>query len=425
MPKTVIFKNIRRVGSAVPEDIVVDNGVLAAIGPNIVAPADAAVYAWDNATVSPGWFDIGVQACDPGYEHREDLHTAMQAAAAGGFTGMAVFPNTQPVVHSKSEVVYLRNKTAGHLVDVQVIGAVSVDAAGKDLAELYDMHTAGIIAFSDGDHPVQDAGLMLRALQYVQAFNGLVINQPYHKTLAGGGQMHEGVVSTSLGLKGLPALSEEVALQRDLSLLEYSGGRLHCHLISTKKSVSLIRAAKAAGLQVTCSVALANLCSTDERLSAFDSNWKVNPPLRGQSDVDALLEGLLDGTIDCISTHHTPWDEESKNLEYPYAAFGMTGLDTAFIWYATFLSERLPLSVFIEKITEAPRRILGLPAPQIAVGQPANLTFFATEPTYNLTASDLHSKSYNTPLLGTTVRGKVLGTMRGDCLYSRSVKITK
>jgi dihydroorotase len=420
-PKTVIFKKVRRVGSAVPDDIVVENGVLTAIGQHLAVPTGALVCAWDNATVSPGWFDIGVQACDPGYEHREDLPTAMQAAAAGGFTGMAVFPNTRPVVHSKSEVVYLRNKTAGHLVDVQVIGAVSVDAAGKDLAELYDMHTSGIIAFSDGDHPVQDAGLMLRALQYVQAFNGLIINQPYHKTLAGGGQMHEGIMSTSLGLKGLPSLSEEVALQRDLSLLEYADGRLHCHLISTKKSVSLIRAAKAAGLQVTCSVALVNVCCTDERLSEFGTNWKVNPPLRGQTDVDALLEGLLDGTIDCISTHHTPWDEESKNLEYPYAAFGMTGLDTAFVWYATLLSERLPLPVFIEKIAAAPRRILGLPVPEIAVGQPANLTFFTTDTAYNLTTSDLHSKSYNTPLLGEAVRGKVLATMRGEKLKNLEI----
>jgi dihydroorotase len=389
-------------------DIRIQNGIIAAIGTDLVPEPDETVREWPEAYISPGWTDIGVQACDPGFEHREDLHSVAAAAAAGGYTTIACFPNTQPALHSKSEVLYVKNRALSLPVKVEVIGALSQDCAGKDLAELYDMHHAGALAFSDGSSPVQDAGLLLRALQYAQAFNGLVINTPHHKSIAAGGQMHEGYTSTSLGLKGIPALAEEIMVQRDLSLLEYSGGRLHFHLLSSAKSVDMVRRAKAAGLSVTASVAVANLCFTDKQLEQFDSNWKIKPPLRSQEDAAALLEGVLDGTIDVICSNHTPWDEEAKNLEFPYAEFGMIGLQTCFALCRTYLAEKLPLPVLIDKIALAPRRILGLKQPELIVGAHADFSLFQPDTVWTFEAKHNLSKSKNTPHIGENFKGKII-----------------
>ena len=400
-------------GESKPQDILVRNGRIDTIAGHIDVEKNMKVWSSAHLCVSPGWFDVGVQTGDPGFEHREDLRTVAAAARKGGFTAIAPFPNTQPPVHSKSEILYIRNNTAGLGVHFYPVGAISQDCAGKDLAELYDMHAAGAAAFSDGKKAVQDASLLLRAMQYARAFNGLILNEPHHKTIAAGGQMHEGTVSTSLGLKGLPSLAEEIMVQRDLSLLEYSEGRLHIHLVSTAKSVDMIRAAKKAGLQVTCSVAVANLFFTDAELRDFDSNWKLLPPLRAQSDADALLEGLADGTIDFIVSNHNPWDEEAKNLEFPYADFGMIGLETVFALCRTFGAKKLSLPLLVEKMSLAPRRIFGLPVPEIKAGENAELTVFDPTESYTFTTENIGSKSRNTPFLGRTLQGKVLGTIVG------------
>ena len=393
------------------QDILIRDGVIEAIGEHLMPPPETEIWESPNLCVSPGWLDVGVYAADPGYEHREELRTAAEAAAAGGFTAMACFPNTDPALHTKSEILYVKNKAAELPVHCYPIGAISQGCEGKDLAELFDMHAAGAVAFSDGKRSVQDAGLLLRALQYAKAFNGLVINVPHHKTIAAGGQMHEGLMSTSLGLKGLPVLAETLMVQRDLSLLEYAEGRLHIHLISTAKSVELIRTAKKAGLPVSCSVAVVNLCFTDEKLADFDSNWKIVPPLRSHKDTAALLEGLADGTIDFICTNHTPWHEEAKNLEFPYADFGMIGLETAFSLSQTFLAKHLSLQDWVEKMSLAPRRVLGLPIPKIAEGERAELTVFDPELEWVLGEKDIRSKSKNTPFVGQTFTGKVLGVI--------------
>jgi dihydroorotase len=395
------------------QDILIQNGVITLIAQHIPVPDGAEVITSANLCVSPGWLDIGVQTADPGYEHREDLSTAAAAAAAGGFTSIACFPNTEPALHTKSEILYVKSKSAGLPVHCYPIGAVSQNAEGKDLAELYDMHATGAVAFSDGKKAVQDAGLLLRALQYSRAFNGLIINTPHHKTIAAGGQMHEGLMSTSLGLKGIPSLAEEIIVQRDLSLLEYAEGRLHIHLISTAKSVKMIRAAKKAGLPVTCSVAVANLCFTDEQLVNFDSNWKILPPLREPSDMHALREGLADGTIDFICSNHTPWHEEAKNLEFPYAESGMIGLQTAFALCRTYLHRELSLGMLVQKLCVAPRQILGLPVPKIEQGQPAEITVFDPDLSWTLEVGHILSKSKNTPFIGQSFTGKVLKTVVG------------
>lgn len=393
------------------QDILIHDGIIEAIGTNIAPPKGAEVWESPGLSVSPGWLDVGVYAADPGYEHREELTTAAAAAAAGGFTAMACFPNTDPALHTKSEILYVKNKTRDLPVHCYPIGAISQSCEGKDLAELFDMHAAGAIAFSDGKRAVQDAGLLLRAIQYAKAFNGLVINVPHHKTIAAGGQMHEGVMSTMLGLKGLPSLAEELMVQRDLSLLEYAEGRLHIHLISTAKSVDLIRAAKKAGLPVTASVAVANLCFTDEKLEDFDSNWKIVPPLRSEADTTALLEGLADGTIDFICSNHTPWHEEAKNLEFTYADFGMIGLETTFALCRTFLDKKLSIHDLVEKLSLAPRAVLGLPVPKIAQGAQAELTVFDPDQEWVFEAKDIRSKSKNTPFIGQKFKGKVIGVV--------------
>lgn len=395
------------------QDILLQNGHIEAIGDNINAPKGAEVWESPNLCVSPGWLDVGVYAADPGFEHREDLTSAAAAAAAGGFTAIACFPNTDPALHTKSEILYVKNKAKDLPVHCYPIGAVSYGCEGKDLAELFDMHHAGAVAFSDGKRSVQDAGLLLRALQYSKAFKGLIINVPHHKTIAAGGQMHEGIMSTSLGLKGLPALAEELMVQRDLSLLEYSEGRLHIHLISTSRSVALIKAAKKAKLPVTCSVAIANLCFTDEKMADFDSNWKVVPPLRSNADTVALLEGLSDGTIDFICSNHTPWHEEAKNLEFTYADFGMIGLETVFALCRTFLSEQLTVHDLVDKLSLAPRRVLGLSTPKITQGEPLEITVFDPDAEWVLEGKDIRSKSRNTPFIGQTFKGKVIGVFSG------------
>jgi dihydroorotase len=414
----ILHKNLRIVANgstSQPQDIRVENGKITDIDAALDA-RNAQVVDHAGAFASIGWFDVGAYACDPGYEHREDVQTLAAAAAAGGYAAVATMPNTHPAVHSKSEIAYLKAKTAALPVAFYPLGAISIGCEGKDLAELFDMHTAGAIAFTDGALAIQDAGLLLRAMQYATAFDGIIINRPYHKGVASGGQMHEGIVSTSLGLKGIPALSEHLMVQRDLSLLEYAGpaARLHLHLISSAKSVDMVRLAKKQGLRVTASVAIANLCYTDEALamqagaSPFDSNLKTMPPLRTRTDADALIDAILDGTIDFIATNHAPWDEECKNLEFPYAEFGMTGLETAFALYNMHLAERIPIERWVDAVAVQPRKVLGLPVPTLSVGEPAAITVFDPTITWVLTPEVVQSKSLNTPLLGKELRGKAI-----------------
>ncbi len=377
---------------------------------------DAKVYDANGAYVSPGWVDIGTQVGDPGFEHREDFRSIEKAALAGGYTSMACLPNTYPPIHSKSEVLYVINSSKNSIVDFLPIGAISDDCAGKDITEMYDMRAAGAIAFSDGKNPIQDSGLMMRALQYVQPFNGVIINQPLDKNVAQHGQLHEGVVSTSLGLRGIPSMAEELVVQRDIYLSEYTSSNLHLLNISTAESVRLIRLAKKKGLKVTASVAALNLAFNDAALSDFDSNFKVLPPLRRASDQKALIQGLKDGTIDCITSNHTPLESEVKNLEFLFAEFGAIGLQTAFSLANSALHKKLSIEEIIEKIAFGPRKVLGLPMKTIAVGEPADLTLFDPQLEWTFEQKDILSKSKNSPLIGSRLKGKVTAVAKGKDL---------
>jgi dihydroorotase len=418
---TILLKNALVIDPSTPPndgvvDIFIKNGKIKTIGKNLLTDEKSVVLDVVGAMVSPGWFDLGAVVGEPGFEHREDITSLCQGAAAGGYTGVAVQPNTQPVMDNKGTIAYLKNKSFGNIVTLYPIGALSKECKGQEISEMYDMREAGAIAFSDGIRPMQDNGLMLRALEYVKGFEGLVINHPHDKSLSSGGQMHEGLMSTTLGMRGIPSLSEEMLLQRDIYLLEYSESRLHVSNLSTAGSVALVRAAKAKGLEISCSVAAMNLLFTDEALFDFDTNLKVAPPLRPQSDVEALIEGLKDGTIDCITSNHVAHDDEAKNLEYPYASFGALGLETAFAAVHTALSDTLSLPLLIEKFAIAPRRLLGLDIPSVKEGEPANLTIFNPTQTWVYEAKNCLSKSKNSPFFGKTFTGKVVGVVNNNQL---------
>jgi dihydroorotase len=389
-------------------DILIQNGVIDSIAPKIETIADQTIDA-EGAFVAPGFVDMGVFVGDPGLEFREDFESAGKAAAFGGFTTIAMQPNTIPALHSKTEVLYVKNKTQNNLVDFLPLGALSHDCKGENISEMYDMYESGVKAFTDGSKTVKDSGLILRALQYVKAFDGLIINHPFEKSVAQGGQMHEGVMSTSLGMKGIPSLAEEMMLVRDLYLLEYADGTLHVQNISTARSVDLIRQAKAKGLRVTASVAAINLAFDDNTLENFDTMLKVEPPLRAQSDIEALKKGLADGTIDSINSNHLPLDEESWNLEFPYAAFGALGLETAVAVANTFSG--LTPAQLVEKFAFAPRRILKQTIPKIAKGSEANLTIFNPNTEFVYTEKNIFSKSKNSPFIGKTLKGKTLAVL--------------
>lgn len=406
-------------------DILVDNGLISQIGTNLEVPPRTHVIEADNLHVSPGWVDLRVSAQDPGYEHKEDLTSVCRAAVAGGFTDIAVLPNTQPVVDAKGTLGYVRRMAEGQPVNVHVIAAVTKKAAGEDFTEMLDLHHAGAVAFSDGTYPLQNPDLLLKTLQYLQPVNGLLMNRPEETLLTRFGQMHEGVQSTLLGLKGMPALAEELIIERDLRLLEYvldaasreQGTRgektvepsvLHFSTISSARSVELIRQAKAQGMPVSCDVAAHQLVFDDTALADFDTNLKVNPPFRSPDDVAALWKGLADDTIDAIVSDHLPQDAESKNLEFDQAEFGMIGLETVFAAVTTY-NRKLPLAKLVGKLSARPRQILRLQAMHIAEGEPASLTLF--DPTGTWLYDRTHSKSKNSPFLGQTLTGRVIGTL--------------
>ena len=400
-------------------DLLIDNGLIRQIGTGLPADEHTRVIEADNLHVSPGWFDMRVLAQDPGFEHKEDMTSVCRAAAAGGFTDIALLPNTQPVIDSKDTLGYVRRMAEGQPVGVHVMAAITKKAAGEDFSEMLDLHQAGAVAFSDGHHPLQSPDLFLKTLQYLQPINGLLVNHPEEAELTRFGQMHEGIQSTLLGLKGIPALAEELTVERDLRLLDYVGWTetpasdesfpvLHFATLSSARSVDLIRQAKSQGMPVSCDVAAHQLVFDDSSLANFDTNLKVNPPFRSAADVAALWAGLADGTIDAIVSDHTPQDAESKNLEFDQADFGMIGLETVFAAIMTY-NQGLSVAQIVDKLTTRPRHVLRLPAVSIAEGQTASLTLF--DPTAPWTFDKTQSKSKNSPFLGHTFTGRVIGTV--------------
>ena len=417
----IMLRNMKVVDPGGPHhdaevDVLVRNGVIEKIGKKL-PKGKAREVKIDGAHISPGWVDLRAHFRDPGEEWKQGITNGLDAAAAGGFTAVAVLPSTLPTVDTGSDVGHLLGKAEGHVVKLLPLGAITKGLKGEQLAELHDLHTAGAVGFSDDQHTIRNARLMLLALQYSAGLGtkGLpVMVFPNDPELARGGQMHEGPMSTRLGLKGLPPLAETVQLQRDLAILEYTGGHLHVATISTAESVELIRQAKAKKLHVTASVAAHNLLLDDGCLRGFETCYKVLPPLRDLEHIEALREGVKDGTIDAIVSDHRPEDREHKVLEYGPAAFGIIGLETAFGVANTALKGRTTLRRTIERLTHGPRAVLGLPRVHIAEGNAANITLFDPEVDWTCTEADLVSKSHNTPFLGQRLTGRALGVVVGE-----------
>ncbi len=350
-------------------DIWIKNGNIEKIATSIKADSKTKVISLPNLHVSQGWIDSSVSFGEPGFEERETLANGIKIAACSGFTDIVLNPNTRPIPDTSGDVVFLK-KTAGEKgARIHPMGALTMDSAGTDIAELYDMKNAGAVAFYDFKKPVMNANLLKIALQYAQGFNGLVLSYPMDLSVAANGMVNEGGMSTKLGLKGIPSLSEEIQIARDLFILEYSGGKLHIPTISTANAVNLIAEAKKKGLDVSCSVAVHNLYFTDEVLEEFETNYKVLPPLRTKKDVEALRKGLKNGVIDMITTDHLPIDIEEKRIEFDHAAFGTIGLESAFRILNTIFNTETTIMLLTRG-----RKRFGIAGVSLKEGQAANLS---------------------------------------------------
>lgn len=386
-------------------NVLIANGKIAEVGEKKYS-ADKEIDA-EGMLLSIGWFDLGAFVGDPGLEHKEDIASLVRAAAAGGFTEVAVLPNTHPAVQTKNEIAYLTQGNANRLVQIHALANVTKNGKGEELTEMIDLHEAGAMAFTDGLKSVWHTDIFLKSLQYLQKFDGLLIDHPEDNWLNLFGQMHEGEVSTSLGLKGMPRLAEEVAVRKNLELLGYAGGRLHFSKVSTAKTIEMVRAAKKKGLNITCDITSYQPLMEDSLLVDFDTNYKLNPPLREKSDNEALIKGLNDGTIDVLTSGHLPQDEESKMVEFDMADFGITNLQT-FASQLVSLSKSVDMEDLIAKVTLAPRQILKMEVPIIEEDSKANLTLFDPNAEWTFEASQNFSKSKNSPWLGQVLKGKAI-----------------
>lgn len=385
-------------------DVKITNGIIEKIGQNIAAADNYKEIELDNLHLSQGWFDTSVSFGEPGFEDRETIHNGLNVAAKSGFTGIALQPNTFPVLDNQSQIQFVKHKAANYATELFPIGALTKNSGGTDLAELFDMKNAGAVAFGDYNKNIENANLLKIGLQYVQDFDGLVIAYCQDEKIKGNGVANEGIVSTRLGLKGIPNLAEELMVARNLFLLEYTGGKLHIPTISTAKSVELIKVAKDKGLQVTCSVSVHHLTLTDEKLEGFDTRYKVTPPLRNNEDRIALLAGVLDNTIDCITSDHNPVDIEHKKMEFDLAQSGTIGLESAF----GALNIILPIEKIVEKLTSG-KALFNIESPSIQEGNSANITLFSNDTEWIFSKENIKSKSKNSAFLGEKMKGNVYG----------------
>lgn len=394
------------------QDILIEKGIIVKISKSIKNPKNYKEIKLENLHISQGWFDSSVSFGEPGFEERETIKNGLDTAASSGFTSVAVNPNTYPVIDTNSGVDFLVNKSKDHVVNLMPIGALTRESKTMELAELFDMHNAGAVAFGDYKKSTANANLLKLALQYTSDFGGLVCSFPQDNKIAGHGVMNEHVSSTMLGLKGIPNLAEELQIARDLFILDYAGGKLHIPTISTAKSVELIREAKKNKLDVSCSVTIHNLFFTDEVTKEFNTNTKVLPPLRTQEDIDALIEGVKDGTIDMVTSDHNPLDIELKKIEFDHADYGTVGLESAFGALQTLFT----LKKTIDILTKGKERFKVDTSP-INVGNKLNITLFNPNLNYVFSTNDLVSKSKNTIFENQNLKGTVYGVIANKKVF--------
>ncbi|MDV7188127.1 dihydroorotase [Lutibacter sp. TH_r2] len=391
------------------KDILIEKGIISKIEDSI-SEAHSEIIQLEDLHISQGWFDTSVCFGEPGFEERETIDHGLQVAAKSGFTAVAINPNTNPVSDNKAVIELMINKAQYSATNIHPIGAFTNGMKGEDMAELFDMQNSGAIAFGDYNKAISNPNLLKIGLLYTQNFNGLLISFPQENRIAGSGLVNEEVNSTQLGLKGIPALAEEIQIVRDLFLVEYTEGKLHIPTISTKKSVELIKEAKSKCLDITCSVSAHHLTLTDNEIKNFDANNKVLPPLRTQKDCDALIEGVKDGTIDMITSDHNPIDIEHKKMEYNNAKFGSIGLESLF----GSLNQVLPLEVLVENLSEKPKKRFNIEVNPIKVGNKAELSLFTPTAEYIFSEEDILSSSKNSIFMNKKMIGKAYGIIANN-----------
>ena len=394
------------------KDVLIVDGIIKAIE-NEISSDNYQTIIGNNLHLSIGWMDTFADFAEPGNEHRETLESGANAAAAGGFTDVMLIPNTLPTVSSKAQIEFLIERSKSLPVTIHPIGSITKNAEGTALTEMYDMYNSGAIAFSDGRKSIQQAGVLLKALQYVSAKDAVIIQVPDDKSISDGGLMNEGIVSTKLGLPGNPAMAEEVMIARDIALLHYTDSHLHITGVSTKKGIDLIKNAKKEGLQISCSVTPYHLFFSEEDLADYDTTLKVNPPLRTREDVIALQNALRSGVIDCIASHHTPQCADDKICEFEYAKNGMITLQTVYGTVNTIINNT---ELLVKIFTENNRNVFGLNMPVIETAAPACITIFEPATNYIFEERAILSKSKNSPFIGKESKGKVIGIINKNKL---------
>ncbi|MDB9712548.1 dihydroorotase [Flavobacteriaceae bacterium] len=396
-------------------DILIENGLITNIDFNINNPKNYKEINLINVHVSRGWFDSSVSFGEPGYEDRETISNGMKVASHAGFTSVALQPNTSPILSSRSQIEYIKNKSINNLVEIYPIGALT--KSNLELAEMFDMKNGGAICFGDYKKPISNPNTLKLALLYSASFKGIVLSYPEDRILSNNGVVNENITSTSIGLKGSPSLSEHVQIMRDLSILEYTDGYLHIPTISTSKSVELIRNAKAKNLKVSCSVAIHNLFFSDNNLLDFNTNFKVLPPLRTKEDIKSLIEGVKDGTIDMVTSDHNPLNIELKKTEFDNAEYGTIGLESFFGALNKLFSTKMAV-----KILTQGKSVFDIPENKIEIGEIANLTLFNPDKEYTFSTNSILSKSKNSIFKGSKLRGIVYGTINKNKLYISNAK---
>ncbi|GAB4418354.1 MAG: dihydroorotase [Bacteroidia bacterium] len=430
--ENVLFKHIRLIDPASDHheqqvDLLVVQGQIAAIAaPGSLAPeVGTQVVDTPDACVSPGWVDMQVHLSDPGFEHKESLAQLARAAQRGGFTSILCYPNTQPVIDQSQAVHALLRRAAGLPVQVWISGSITHGGAGKELAELYDMHQSGAVAFTDGTHSLQSSGVLMRALQYAQAFDALLIDMPLDLALAADGHMNEGVQAARLGMSGIPELAEIVPVVRNLELLRYTGGRLHFQPVTSPVALQHIHSARQQLPGISTGVPVCYLVLDDSVLEDYDSNYRLVPPLRDQQQVEALRKALRAGQIDVLTSGHQAQGLEEKEVEFALAEPGMLGLQTAFSLAYKHLIEPglIDLADWVRLVSQRPREILRQPAVVLAVGQSAELTLFHPARTWTLHPGDIPSRACNSAWVGQELTGAVLGTYVHGRLNLQPVRV--
>lgn len=401
-------------------DLVLQNGVIEKIissAKKSQAPAGFKTLDVKGQWVLPGLFDLRCYSTEPGFEYKDDISSLAATALAGGYTALALLPDTQPAVQTKAAIHFLLSKAEQLPVQLFPYGALTHQLEGKEMNELFDLFQAGAIGFTDADKSVMNAGVLLRAMQYASIFGGKIFIHAEDIHLSSGGRMHEGYTSVNLGLKGIPNMSEEIMVMRNIELAKYAGTPLHFSHISSKGSVELIRKAKKQGLSITCDVAVAHLIYTDEQLQSFDTNYKLNPPLRTRADQKALWEGIVDGTINCIVSDHKPEDAEHKVLEFEYAATGMIMLQTAFALLLAHKPSSVLVNHLITCLCHQPREILNMESISLTEGKKAELTVFNPKEKWMLNEQTNLSKSKNSTCWNQTIQGRFSYTINKNKLY--------